>query len=231
MITLRPASARGRTQIGWLNSAHTFSFGQWHNPSAMGFRTLRVINDDRVTPKAGFPTHGHRDMEILSVVVEGELAHKDSMGNGSIIRPGEVQLMSAGTGVTHSEFNNTDGPLRFLQIWLPPAQRGLTPSYDQRAFPAEERAGRLRLMVSPDGAEGSVRIHQDARIYGGHFEEGQSASYRIPPGRHAYVQVVRGRVQVAGKAMVEGDGLEVSGESGLGIEGVESADILVFDLA
>ena len=231
MFTLRPAQERGRTRAGWLDSAHSFSFGQYYNPAAMGFRGLRVINDDRVTPKAGFPTHGHKDMEILSVVVEGELAHRDSLGNGSVIRPGEVQIMSAGTGITHSEFNNTAGPLRFLQIWLPPATRGLAPRYDQKRFPPEERQGRLGLLVSPDGADGSVVIHQDARVYGGFFDAGQSARFEIPAGRFAYVQVVRGRARVNDVAMAEGDGLELSAESALRIEGVEGSEILVFDLA
>lgn len=231
MLTLRPAQDRGRTRVGWLDSAHSFSFGQYYNPAAMGFRSLRVINDDRVTPKAGFPTHGHKDMEILSVVVEGELAHRDSLGNGSVIRPGEVQIMSAGTGITHSEFNNTAGPLRFLQIWLPPATRGLAPRYDQKRIPPEQRQGRLGLLVSPDGAEDSVVIHQDARIYGGFFEAGQRARFELPAGRYAYVQVVRGRVKVSGHLMAEGDGLEVSAESAIEIEGVEGAEILVFDLA
>ena len=231
MMQLLPASARGLTQISWLKSAHSFSFGSYHNPAAMGFRVLRVVNDDRVAPRGGFQPHSHRDMEIISYVVEGALAHKDSLGTGSRIVPGDVQRMSAGTGITHSEFNGSDTePVRFLQIWIPPHTRSLPPSYAQAHFPAAERQGRLRLVVSPDGAEGSITIQQDARLYAGLLDGEESARLEIPPGRHAWVQVVRGQLSVGGQALREGDGLAGRAEAELLLTAGKNAEVLVFDL-
>src|SRR5947209_6577665 len=195
MITLHPASERGTTDFGWLDSRHTFSFGDYYDPAHMGFRALRVINDDRVEAGAGFPTHPHRDMEIVTYVLEGAIEHKDSMGNGSIITAGEVQRMSAGTGVTHSEFNHSkkDG-LHFLQIWILPEKRDLEPGYEQKKFEKKDLEGRLRLVVSRDGREGSVRLNQDAAIYSGILAKGTKLEHSIPKGRHAWVHVARGSV-------------------------------------
>jgi redox-sensitive bicupin YhaK (pirin superfamily) len=231
MLTLNPASARGRTNIGWLDSRHTFSFGEWYDPAHMGFRALRVINDDRVAPGGGFPTHGHADMEIVSYVLEGALEHKDSIGTGSVIRPGDVQRMSAGTGVRHSEFNaSRTEPVHFLQIWILPDRRGHAPGYEQKAFSQADRQGRLRLVGSPDGREGSVTLHQDVALYAGLLDEGQKATLELSPGRHAWVHVARGAATVNGKRLGEGDGAALSDETTLAIEG-HGAEVLVFDLA
>jgi quercetin 2,3-dioxygenase len=232
MMTIRPADQRGHADHGWLNSHHTFSFADYHDPAQMGFRQLRVINEDRVQPGRGFGTHPHRDMEIISYVLEGGLQHKDSMGTGSIIRPGDVQRMSAGTGVTHSEYNASRSDLvHFLQIWLLPAQRGIRPGYEQKVFPREEKDGRLRLVASPDGADGSVTIHTDARLFAGLFEVGQSAELALAPGRHAWVHVARGKVRVNGAELSAGDGAALSNEEKVKVEGVAGGEVLVFDLA
>jgi redox-sensitive bicupin YhaK (pirin superfamily) len=231
MITVSPAAARGHTDIGWLDSRHTFSFGEWYDPAHMGFRALRVINDDRVAPGGGFPTHGHADMEIVSYVLEGGLEHKDSIGTGSVIRPGDVQRMSAGTGVRHSEFNaSRTEPVHFLQIWIIPDRRGHKPGYEQKNFPEAERSGRLRLVASSDGREGSVTLHQDVALYAGVLDEGQQAKLALAPGRHAWVHVARGGATVNGKRLGEGDGAAVSDERALTIDG-HGGEVLVFDLA
>ncbi len=232
MLTIRHAAERGHADHGWLNSYHSFSFANYYDPAHMGFRNLRVINEDRVQPGGGFPTHPHRDMEIVSYVIEGALEHRDSMGNGSVIQPGDVQRMSAGTGVRHSEYNPSQTELvHFLQIWLLPSQTGVEPSYEQKRFTPQDKAGRLRLVASPDGRDGSVTIHSDAELYAGIFEQGESTEVRLAPGRHAWVQVVRGKVKVNGHELGAGDGAALSGEKLLRIEGVDSAEVLVFDLA
>jgi redox-sensitive bicupin YhaK (pirin superfamily) len=233
MITLRPAAARGGTRIGWLDSRHTFSFGEYHDPANMGFRTLRVINDDRVAPAAGFPTHAHADMEIVSYVLEGALEHRDSLGTGSVIRPGDVQRMSAGTGVRHSEFNaSPTEPVHFLQIWLLPERRGLPAGYEQKTFAEDQRRGRLCLVGSRDGRDGSVTIHQDVNLYAGTLGEGQTASLALAPGRHAWVHVARGTVALGAQSMAEGDGAAVTGQQTLALSGRGAGgEVLVFDLA
>lgn len=232
MLQIVRAETRGQTRIAWLDSRHSFSFGHYHDPARMGFRQLRVINDDRVAPAGGFAPHSHRDMEIISYVVEGALEHKDSLGTGSRIVPGDVQRMSAGTGITHSEFNGSkSAPVRFLQIWIPPAQRGLAPSYEQKHFPAAERADRLRLIASPDGAEGSVTLHADARLYAATLTDGASVSHAILAGRHAWIQIVRGSVSAGSTLLAEGDGLAISDEAGLTLTAQGEAELLVFDLA
>ncbi len=232
MITIRPASERGHANHGWLDSHHTFSFADYHDERHMGFRSLRVINDDRVAAGQGFGTHSHRDMEIVSYVLEGGLSHKDSMGTGSIIRPGDVQRMSAGTGVAHSEFNASKSELvHFLQIWLLPAKRGIKPGYEQKTFSAEEKQSRLRIVASPDGRDGSVTIHTDVLLYAGLFEEGESAELPIAKGRHAWVHVARGKVRVNGRDLGAGDGAALSDEAAVRIEGVAGGEVLVFDLA
>jgi hypothetical protein len=233
MMTIRKSRARGRGHHGWLDTRHTFSFADYHDPEHMGFRALRVINEDRVVPGAGFPPHPHRDMEILSYVLEGGLAHKDSMGNGSVIRPGDVQRMSAGTGVTHAEYNASDSELvHFLQIWILPDRRGHQPGYEQKAFSAEDKRGKLRLVASPDGADGSVSLHQDARLYAGLFKQGESATHALAPGRHAWLHVARGRVTANGQELKPGDGAALSDEAEIRLEGTpEEAEVLLFDLA
>ncbi len=234
MITVRRSDERGRFDHGWLDTRHTFSFADYHDPEHMGFRSLRVINEDRVQPGQGFGTHGHRDMEILSYVLSGELAHRDSSGGGGALRPGEVQRMSAGTGIRHSEFNGSaTAPVHFLQIWLLPDRPGHPPSYEQKAFPAEERRGRLRLVASPGGEGGSTTIHQDARVYAALLGGGQTASLELSPGRHAWVQVARGAVEVNGTRLEAGDGAAISEEARLALtgRGAEEAEVLVFDLA
>ena len=232
MITIRAAEQRGHAQHGWLDSHHTFSFADYHDPAHMGFRALRVINEDRVAPAQGFGTHPHRDMEIISYVLDGALEHKDSMGTGSVIRPGDVQRMSAGTGVTHSEFNaSRTQPVHFLQIWLIPGQRGIKPSYEQKSFPPEQRQGRLRVVASPDGREGSVAIHTDAVVHSGLFGPGQTDELRLDSGRHAWVQVARGKLRVNGAQLKAGDGAAIENETALRVEGVEQAEVLIFDLA
>ena len=232
MITVRKAKERGHADHGWLDSHHTFSFADYHDPRHMGFRALRVINDDTVAPGRGFGAHPHRDMEIISYVLEGALAHKDSIGTGSVIRPGDVQRMSAGTGVVHSEFNASDHEaVHFLQIWLVPEARGIAPGYEQKTFSAADQDGRLRLVASRDGTLGSVTIHTDAAVYAGVFGTGQLAELPIAEGRHAWVQVARGQLRVNGQELGAGDGLAVSDESLLRIEGLDRGELLVFDLA
>lgn len=232
MITLRRADDRGHANHGWLDSRHTFSFASYHDPAQMGWGSLRVINDDRVAPGSGFGTHPHRDMEIISYVVEGELEHRDSMGNGSVIRPGDVQRMSAGTGVTHSEYNpSARHPVHFLQIWIQPAVRGVVPGYEQKRYEPEQKKGRLCLIVSPDGAEGSVRIHQDARVYVTVLDGEDAVRLSLPGAHRAYVHVVRGTLTVNGQAMREGDGMKVSEESELCLGEASDAEVLVFDMA
>lgn len=233
MLTIRPAAERGHADHGWLDSHHTFSFAGYHDPEHMGFRALRVINEDRVAPGNGFGTHPHRDMEIISYVLEGGLEHSDSIGTGSVIRPGDVQRMSAGTGVAHSEFNASQSePVHFLQIWLSPAQRGIPPSYEQKTFSPEDKRGRLRIVASPGGRDGSLLIHADAEVYAGLFDAGDSAEHAIAAGRHAWVQVARGEVRVNGHRLRQGDGAALSDEAALRIEGGENgSEVLVFDLA
>lgn len=232
MMTIRKAEARGGANHGWLNTKHTFSFADYYDPKHMGFRSLRVVNDDRVTPGMGFGTHPHRDMEIISYVLEGGLAHKDSMGTGSVISPGDVQRMSAGTGVYHSEFNASKvEPVHFLQIWLMPDEQGVTPGYEQKTFADSEKQGRLRLVASPDGSEGSVRIHSNTRLFAGLFSKGERAELPLANGRHAWVHVARGEVQLNGQTLKEGDGAALSNEALVTLEGVSSGEVLVFDLA
>lgn len=233
MIQIRRGSERGQAQHGWLDSRHTFSFAAYHDPRHMGFRSLRVINEDRVAPGHGFPRHPHRDMEILSYVLEGGLAHRDSLGTGSVIRPGDVQRMSAGTGVTHSEYNASQSePVHFLQIWLLPSRRGCDPSYQQVTFPREEKDGRLRLVASPDGQGGSLQLNTDARVYAGNFGAGQSARLELAPGRHAWVQVARGSASVNGEQLAAGDGAALSAEPAVLVEGhLPESELLVFDLS
>ena len=231
MIALRPAHERGHANHGWLDSWHSFSFAGYHDPNHMQWGPLRVINEDRVQPDMGFGTHSHQDMEIISYVLEGSLAHEDSMGNGAAIVPGEVQRMSAGTGVSHSEYNHrTDGVTHFLQIWIIPKYRGIKPSYEQKAFPTEEKRGRLRLVASSDGAEGSVTLNQDARMYAGLFDDDERASLPIAEGRLAYVHVVRGGAVVNGHKVSAGDALLYREERGVEVERGEGAELLVFDL-
>lgn len=232
MMTIRNRDERGAVDLGWLNSQHTFSFGHYHDPNHMGFRALRVINDDRVVPGAGFPTHGHSDMEIVSYVLEGALEHKDSIGTGSVIRPGEVQRMSAGTGIRHSEYNaSQQDPVHFLQIWIKPEARGIAPGYEQKAFPDAEKQGRLRLVGSRDGRDGSLTIHQDVDLYAALLDGEESAELALRPGRHAWVQVARGQVRVNGTLLKEGDGASFSDEDKIVLDGGIGADVLVFDLA
>jgi redox-sensitive bicupin YhaK (pirin superfamily) len=229
-ITLRRAADRGHADHGWLDSFHTFSFADYHDPAHMGFRALRVINDDTVAPGRGFGTHGHRDMEIISYVLDGELAHKDSMGNGSVIRPGDVQRMSAGTGVMHSEQNpSRTTPVHFLQIWIVPDRRDHTPSYQQIHVPLDERRGRLRLVASPDGADGSVTIHQDARLYATVLAGDAAVTHALAPGRHAWVHVARGTARVGDLTLAAGDAISTSDPGALTISG--DAEVLLFDLA
>jgi quercetin 2,3-dioxygenase len=231
MITVRRASERGHGQHGWLDTRHTFSFSDYYDPEHMGFRVLRVINEDRVAPGQGFGTHGHRDMEIISYVLDGALAHKDSLGNGSVLRPGEFQCMSAGTGIRHSEFNPSDSePAHFYQIWLLPEQQGLAPGYDQRAFPEEERRGKLRLVASPDGRDGSLTIHQDARVFLASLGAGERASHDLASGRHAWLQVLRGTVQLGDEPLSAGDGAAASDEPTLAVLATGPCEVMLFDL-
>jgi quercetin 2,3-dioxygenase len=223
---------RGHSKIGWLDSRHTFSFGNFQDPNRMGFRSLRVINDDRVIPGAGFGTHGHRDMEILTYVLEGELAHKDSLGTGSVIRPGDVQIMSAGTGIEHSEFNNSASePVHFLQIWILPDRQKIAPRYDQRDFPLAEKQGKLRLVGSKDGREGSVVIHQDIDLYVSVLSAGDSIAFETQPGRFAWIQVARGVATLNGESLREGDGVQINSPELLELTTESNAEILLFDLA
>lgn len=234
MITLRPAAERGHFDHGWLNTWHTFSFADYHDPAHTHFRALRVINEDFVQAGYGFPTHPHRDMEIVTYVLEGGLAHKDSMGNGSTIYPGEVQRMSAGSGILHSEANDSKNDLvHLLQIWIFPQEKGLKPSYEQKFFSDDDKRNRLRLVASPDGRDGSVIIHQDASIYGSLLENGKPVRHELAPGRHAWVQVARGSVTVNGKTLNQGDGAALSDERAVALTGADTrpAEILLFDLA
>jgi hypothetical protein len=232
MITVRPATERGHFDHGWLDTRHTFSFGEYHDPRHMGFRHLRVINEDRVRPGHGFPVHGHRDMEIISYVLDGELEHRDSLGHGSVIRPGDVQRMSAGTGVRHSESNpSAREPVHFYQIWILPRATGLAPGYEQTAFTAEDKRDRLRLVASADGDEGSVTIHQDVRVLAALLAPRARVTHELARSRHAWVQVARGAVTLDDRPLGEGDGAAVSDVSRLTLAGVTPAEILLFDLA
>ncbi len=231
MITFRDRMARGASRTGWLDSRHSFSFAQYRDPEHMGFRSLRVINEDRVVPGAGFPPHSHSDMEIISYVLEGALEHKDSLGNGTRIRPGDVQRMSAGTGVTHSEFNpSTTEPVHFLQIWIIPGERGLPPSYEQKAFPLEERSGQLRLVAAPGGESGAVTLHQDARLYIARLRPGEKVAHAIGRGRGIWIQVARGIIALNGIEMREGDGAAIEDETRVESQADTEAEILLFDL-
>jgi hypothetical protein len=231
MITLRKSSERGHADHGWLDSRHTFSFADYYDAAQMGWGALRVINEDRVQPGRGFGTHGHRDMEILSYVLEGSLQHEDNMGNGTVIRPGEVQRMSAGRGVLHSEFNASQTePVHFLQIWILPAETGIRPEYEQKFFADEEKRGRLRLLASGDGREGSVRMHQDASLHAALLSAGQAVSHGFASGRLGYLQVVRGEVQVNDLRLAGGDGARIAGEPRIDIQANGETEVLLFDL-
>jgi quercetin 2,3-dioxygenase len=231
MMQLRRAQERGQADHGWLKSQHSFSFAEYFDPAHMGWGNLRVINEDRIAPGTGFGTHGHRDMEIVSYVLSGALAHRDSMGNEQTIPPGEVQRMSAGSGVRHSEFNHADQVTHFLQIWIEPNVQGIAPSYEQKAFPVADKRGRLRRVASPDGADGSVRLHADATLYAGLFDADESADLALAAGRKAYVHLVRGRLQVNGQRLQAGDALLLQDETRLQLCDGEAAEVLVFDLA
>jgi quercetin 2,3-dioxygenase len=232
MITPRKAEDRGRSRFDWLDSRHSFSFGRYQDPAHTGFRSLLVLNDDRVAPGGGFPTHGHDNMEILSYVLEGTMRHKDSMGNGSVIRPGELQYMSAGSGVRHSEFNDSaDAPLHFYQIWIQPNRRDLEPRYDQVAIDAARTRGSLALVAAPDAPDGAISLRQDARLYLARLDATQTVEHTVDPGRHAWLQVLSGAVTLNDLPLREGDGAAVSDESRLVIAAPNSAEILLFDLA
>jgi redox-sensitive bicupin YhaK (pirin superfamily) len=231
MHTVRRAESRGHANHGWLDSYHSFSFADYYDPAHMSFSNLRVINEDRVEPGAGFPTHGHRDMEIVTYVLDGELEHKDSLGNGSVMRYGDVQRMSAGTGVRHSEFNpSASEPLHLLQIWLEPNQRGVTPGYDQRYFDPEARRGRLVLLVSPDGRDGSIAAHQDALLLGTLLDDGQQVSHPLADGRKAYLHLARGNAVVNGERLRPGDAIAIAAADAVSIEAVDHAEAILFDL-
>ncbi len=232
MMLVRKAKERGHFNHGWLDTWHSFSFADYYDPRFMGFRHLRVINEDTVAAGEGFPTHPHRDMEIVTYLLDGALEHKDSMGNGSVIRPGEVQRMSAGTGVTHSEFNpSASEPVHLLQIWLLPERKGLTPSYEQKALPAQALSGSLALVGSRAGGDGGVTIHQDVNLYAGRLPAGGAVSQAIAPGRHAWLQVARGEVEANGQALAAGDGAALSEETRLDLKAKTPAEVLLFDLA
>jgi redox-sensitive bicupin YhaK (pirin superfamily) len=231
MLTVRKSEERGRAQFGWLDSKHSFSFGHYFDPKHMGFGPLRVINEDRVAPAGGFPTHPHADMEIISYVLDGALAHKDSIGTGSVIRPGDVQRMSAGTGIRHSEFNaSKTEPVHFLQIWIIPERKGLRPSYEQKAFSADEKRGKLRLVGSRDGRDGSVTIHRDVDLYATLLTAGETVSHVLGAGRVAWVQVARGAATLNGKPLRAGDGVAVETSGQLTLAGTDDAEILLFDM-
>ena len=231
MITLRNAESRGCADHGWLHSRHTFSFGSYYDPEHMGVSNLRVINDDVVAPGGGFATHGHRDMEIVTYVLSGALEHKDNLGNGSVIRPGDVQRMSAGSGVLHSEYNHSsEEPVHFLQIWLEPNRLDVEPGYAQQFFPLQERHGRLQLLVSPDGRDGSISANQEALLYGAVLEAGDAVQYRLAAGRQAYAQVARGSLVLNGQALSSGDGARVQADTVIRIESTDGAEVLLFDL-
>jgi quercetin 2,3-dioxygenase len=232
MIKIRKSQERGHFDHGWLDTHFTFSFANYYDPEHVQFRTLRVLNDDRVAAGTGFPTHPHRDMEIVTYVLEGALEHRDSMGTGSIIRPGDVQYMSAGSGVTHSEFNaSKTEPVHLLQIWMFPEKKGLKPVYDQKNFPESEKRGKLRLVVSPDGRDGSVRVRQENELYVTLLSAGESVKHALKPERHAYVHVVRGSVKLNGTKLEAGDGAAISAEKAVELGGVDDAEVLLFDLA
>ncbi|MEM8766646.1 MAG: pirin family protein [Pseudomonadota bacterium] len=232
MQTIRRSESRGRASFGWLDSRHSFSFGRYYDPEHMGFGPLRVINEDRVLPGRGFDTHGHRDMEILSYVIDGGLEHQDSMGNGSVIRPGDLQRMTAGTGVRHSEYNASDtDPVHFLQIWIEPAEEGLEPGYEQRHFPVEDRSGTLKLLASPEGDGDAVRVHQDVRIYGSLLAPGEAVHHNLGADRIGWVQIVRGDVLVDGEALQAGDGLALEGAQAVELAASVDAELLFFDMA
>lgn len=231
MMYLRSAEQRGHANHGWLDTHHTFSFADYHDPDFMGFRTLRVINEDTVAPRRGFGMHPHRDMEILTYVLGGAVEHRDSMGTRAVIRPGEVQRMTAGTGVLHSEMNSFDEPLHFLQIWILPRQQGLQPGYEQKAFDARERQGRFRVLASPDGRDGSLTVHQDVLLHGTLLGQGEAAEYALAPGRHAWVQVARGSGTLNGVKVKAGDGVAVSSESRMVLSADASLEALLFDMA
>jgi redox-sensitive bicupin YhaK (pirin superfamily) len=231
MITVRRASERGQGQYGWLDTRHTFSFNNYHDPRHTSFRVLRVMNEDWIAPGQGFGTHGHRDMEIVTYVLEGALAHKDSLGNGSVLRPGEFQRMTAGTGIEHSEFNPSESePVHLYQIWLFPKSRGLAPSYDQRAFADDQRQGKLRVVASPDGRDGSLTIHQDAEVFLTTLDVGNQVTHQLAPGRHGWIQVLRGAVSLQDMSLSAGDGAAVSDESLVTLVAAQSSEVMVFDL-
>jgi quercetin 2,3-dioxygenase len=232
MITRRPATQRGHKNHGWLNANHTFSFGSYYDPQHMQFRALRVMNEDFVAPGQGFGTHPHNDMEIVTYVLEGALEHKDSMGNGEVLRPGEFQRMSAGTGITHSEFNpSKDEPVHLYQIWLLPEKNGITPSYEQKRFPEEERHNQLRLVASRDQSDGSLLIHTDARVYLGTIDQGRSVTHELAAKRYAWLQVLRGSVTLNGQSLETSDGAAIANETSLNIEATTNAEVMLFDLA
>ncbi|SEM33228.1 MULTISPECIES: pirin family protein [Stigmatella] len=231
MLTVRPSNARGHANHGWLDAHHTFSFAGYYDPAHMNFRALRVINEDRVAPRRGFGTHPHRDMEIITYVLSGAVEHRDSMGSVGVLRAGELQRMTAGTGVLHSEQNPTGEELHLLQIWILPERQGLTPSYEQKAFPEQERQGRFRLVVSPEGAEGSLKVNQDMRLYSTLLGKGEQTEYTLAPGRHAWLQMARGAGTLNGVAVSAGDGVAVSNESRLVLSATEPLEALLFDLA
>jgi quercetin 2,3-dioxygenase len=235
MITIRPAKERGHANHGWLDTYHTFSFADYYDPKNVHFRSLRVINEDRVAPGYGFGTHPHNDMEIITYVLEGALAHKDSMGNGSAIIPGEVQRMSAGTGVMHSEFNHSkDEEVHLYQIWIFPEKKGIEPSYEQKFFPDDEKLNRLRVIASPQAEDGAVKIHQDAKLLATLLEDGKSVQHELKPGRSAWIQVARGSVNINGRTLTAGDGASIADEAQVtltGASGNKKAEVLLFDLA
>lgn len=233
MITVRPAQERGTAYFGWLDSRHTFSFGNYYDPNHMGFADLRVINEDKVSPGQGFGTHGHRDMEIISYVLEGALEHKDSIGTGSVIRPGDVQRMSAGTGIMHSEFNASQTePVHFLQIWILPDTKGISPSYEQKTFSEEEKRGKLRLVGSRDGRDGSITIHQDVNLYAASLQDGETVNHSLNDGRVAWLQVARGAVRLNDQLLSAGDGAAISKETQFALQGAaDTAELLLFDMA
>ena len=232
MITIRRSEDRGHAFHGWLDSFHTFSFADYHDPAHMGFRALRVINEDRVQPSRGFATHSHRDMEIVTYVIDGALEHRDSMGNGSVLRPGDLQLMRAGTGVTHSEFNHSDkAPVHLLQIWILPDRAGLVPAYEEKNFPVAARRNVLRLVVSQDGRDGSLQIHQDAELRAAVLDAGTKVEHAMRPGRHAWLQVVHGAMTVNGVGLAEGDGAAISDETALQVATDPGCELLLFELA
>ncbi len=232
MLAIRRSQERGHANHGWLDTHYTFSFSDYYDPEHVHFRTLRVINDDRVAGGGGFPMHPHRDMEIVTYVLQGALEHRDSMGNGSVIRPGDVQRMSAGTGVTHSEFNaSKTEPVHLLQIWMFPERKGIKPSYEQKMFSEADKRSRLRLVASPDGRDGSVTIHQDNELYATVLRKGDQVRHELKPERHAWVQVARGSVKLNGQELAEGDGAAISEEKAIELAGLKDAEVLLFDLA